>query len=61
MKSTITALALTFTLMAPVASVGTPSGDSTDGASTRSVSASLPTQGGLDALCKLIPSLPFCK
>ena len=61
MKRTVTALALTFTLLAPVASVGTPSGDNTDGTSTRSVSVSLPTQGGDGFLCKYIPSLPHCK
>lgn len=61
MKSTITALALTFTLLAPVASVGTPSGDSTDGTSTRSVSASLPTQNPPSFICKHFPSLPLCK
>lgn len=61
MKRTITALALTLTLLAPVASVGTPSGDTTDGSYTHSVSVSLPTQGGSSFLCRLFPSLPRCK
>lgn len=61
MKSTITALALAFTLLAPVASVGAPSGDSADGASTRSVSVSLPTQKPPSGICKYFPFLPFCK
>lgn len=61
MKSTITALALTFTLLAPVASVGTPSGDTTDGSYTHSVSVSLPTQKPPSGICKYFPSLPFCK
>ena len=61
MKRTITALALTFTLLAPVASVGTLNGDSTDGTSTRSLNVSLPTQNPPSVICRQFPFLPLCK
>lgn len=61
MKKTITSLALTFTLLAPVASVGTPNSDNTGGTSTRSVGVSLPTQPKPSTFCQLFPFWLSCK